>query len=136
MKKFLSDNSNLKVLKQYADFSGRARRKEYWMFVLFNIIFSSVAIFMDNILGAIIIEEKIGGFGFFGYLYVLYTLIIFIPRLAVTVRRLHDVGKSGWMYLISLIPFIGAIWLLVLLVTDGNSGKNEYGENLKEMTIN
>ena len=136
MKKFLSDNSNLKVLKQYADFSGRARRKEYWMFVLFNIIFSSVAIFMDNILGTIIIEEKIGGFGFFGYLYVLYTLIIFIPRLAVTVRRLHDVGKSGWMYLISLIPFIGAIWLLVLLVTDGNSGKNEYGENLKEMTIN
>ncbi len=106
MKKFLSDNSNLKVLKQYADFSGRARRKEYWMFVLFNIIFSSVAIFMDNILGTIIIEEKIGGFGFFGYLYVLYTLIIFIPRLAVTVRRLHDVGKSGWMYLISLIPFI------------------------------
>lgn len=122
-------NWYLKVLKQYADFNGRARRKEYWMFVLFNIIFSIVAMILDNILGI-----AIGGIGY-GLLYGLYVLAVLIPSIAVAVRRLHDIGKSGWMILISLIPLIGAIWLLVLLVTDSNSGENEYGPNPKEETI-
>ncbi len=119
----------LKVLKQYADFSGRARRKEYWMFVLFNAIFYFIAIVLDNILGIAI--EGVG----YGPLYILYTLAVLLPGLAVSVRRLHDVGKSGWMILISLIPIIGAIWLIVLTVTDGNPGENEYGPNPKEVTI-
>ncbi len=119
----------LKVLKQYADFNGRARRKEYWMFALFNIIFTVVAVILDNILGI-----AVEGFGY-GPLYGLYALAVLIPSLAVAVRRLHDIGKSGWMILISLIPIIGVIWLFVLLVTDSNPGENEYGANPKEMTV-
>lgn len=119
-------NWYIKVLKQYADFSGRARRKEYWMFVLFNIIFGLVLGFIDGMIGAYDSQTSYGVLGG------LYTLAVLIPSLAVTVRRLHDVGKSGWMYFIILIPFIGAIWLLVLMLTDGNSGVNEYGPNPKE----
>lgn len=119
----------LKVLKQYADFNGRARRTEYWMFVLFNTIFIIVAIILDNILGTAI--EDVG----YGLFYFLYALAVLIPSLAVAVRRLHDIGKSGWMILISLIPIIGGIWLLVLLVTNSNPGENEYGANPKEMTV-
>lgn len=122
-------NWYLKVLKQYADFSGRARRKEYWMFVLFNMIFTIVAMILDNVLG--IAMEGIG----YGPLYGLYSLAMLIPGLAVAVRRLHDVGKSGWMILIALIPLIGAIWLLVLMVTDSNPGENQYGQNPKEATV-
>ena len=122
-------NWYLKVLKQYADFSGRARRKEYWMFVLFNMIFEIVAMILDNVLG--IAMEGIG----YGPLYGLYALAMLIPGLAVAVRRLHDVGKSGWMILIALIPLIGSIWLLVLMVTDSNAGENQYGQNPKEVTV-
>ena len=122
-------NWYLQVLKQYADFSGRARRKEYWMFVLFNMIFAIVAMILDNILGI-----AIDGVGY-GPLYGLYALAVLIPGLAVSVRRLHDVGKSGWMILIALIPLIGSIWLLVLMVTDSNPGENQYGQNPKEVTI-
>ena len=122
-------NWYLKVLKQYADFSGRARRKEYWMFVLFNMIFAIVAAILDNVLG--IAMEGTG----YGPLYGIYALAVLIPGLAVAVRRLHDVGKSGWMILISLIPLIGAIWLLVLMVTDSNPGENQYGQNPKEVTV-
>jgi uncharacterized membrane protein YhaH (DUF805 family) len=120
-------NWYLKVLKQYADFNGRARRTEYWMFFLFNMIFAIVAMLLDNFLG--IAMEEIG----YGPLYGLYALGMFIPGLAVGVRRLHDVGKSGWMMLIGFIPLIGAIWLLILMLTDSNSGVNEYGENPKEL---
>tara|TARA_B110000503_G_C7041726_1_gene368503 strand:- start:598 stop:969 length:372 start_codon:yes stop_codon:yes gene_type:complete len=122
-------NWYLKVLKQYADFNGRARRKEYWMFVLFNTLFSILAMIFDNVFGIAI--EGIG----YGPIYLLYVLAMMIPSLAVAVRRLHDVGKSGWMILISLIPIIGGIWLLVLFVTDGNPGENEHGANPKEMTV-
>ena len=117
----------LKVLKNYATFSGRARRKEYWMFALFNLIFIVAATILDNILGTAI---KGVGYGLF---YILYALAVLIPGLAVSVRRLHDVGKSGWFLLISLIPIIGAIWLLVLVCTDGQAGENQYGANPKEM---
>ena len=120
-------NWYLAVLKNYAGFSGRARRKEYWMFVLFNMIFAIVAMILDNVLGIAI--EGVG----YGPLYGLYVLAVLIPGLAVAVRRLHDVGKSGWMILIALIPIIGAIWLLVLMVTDSNTGENKYGPNPKEI---
>jgi len=122
-------NWYLKVLKQYADFSGRARRKEYWMFVLFNMIFAIVAAILDNVLG--IAMEGTG----YGPLYGIYALAVLIPGLAVAVRRLHDVGKSGWMILITLIPLIGAIWLLVLLVTDSNLGENQYGQNHQHLLL-
>ena len=117
----------LKVLNQYADFDGRARRKEYWIFFLFNTIFAFVAIFLDTILEITI--EDVG----YGPLYIVYSLVMFIPSTAVNVRRLHDVGKSGWMYFIVLIPLIGLIWLLVLLCSNSDKGKNQYGENPKDL---
>ena len=116
----------IKVLKQFADFSGRARRKEYWMFVLFNMIFAIVAIILDNVMG--LAFEDIG----YGPIYGIYVLIVLIPGLAVGVRRLHDTGKSGWMIFLLLLPIIGAIWLLILFVTDSQTGSNEYGPNPKE----
>lgn len=122
-------NWYLKVLKQYADFKGRARRKEYWMFILFNIIFGGIAMILDSVFGIAI--EGVG----YGPLYGVYVLVLFIPGLAVAVRRLHDIGKSGWMILIALIPVIGAIWILVLMVTDSNPGENLYGVNPKEVTL-
>ena len=118
-------NWYLAVLRNYAGFSGRARRTEYWMFVLFNIIFAIVAGILDNILGI-----AVPGVGY-GPLYGLYVLAMLIPGLAVAVRRLHDTGKSGWMILIALIPLVGGIWLLVLLATDSSSEENEYGPNPK-----
>jgi uncharacterized membrane protein YhaH (DUF805 family) len=119
----------LLVLKKYADFNGRARRKEYWMFVLFNIIFAVAAMIVDNLLGL-----TFGAIGY-GVVYMLYALATLIPGLAVGVRRLHDIGKSGWMILIALIPIIGAIWLIVLLVTDGEPGANQYGANPKQVAV-
>ncbi|WP_297086446.1 DUF805 domain-containing protein [uncultured Draconibacterium sp.] len=112
-------NWYLKVLKQYADFNGRARRKEYWMFVLFNMIFGMIAGAADAALGT------------WGALSGLYGLAMLIPGIAVGVRRLHDTGKSGWMLLVAFIPVIGFIWLLILLVSDSAPGNNVYGENPK-----
>ncbi len=116
----------LQVLKKYAVFSGRARRTEYWMFALFNIIFSFAAIIIDMAAGTTYYNLP------YGIFYFLYTLAVLVPGLAVTVRRLHDVGKSGWMILIALIPIIGVIWLFVLMVQDSEPGKNDYGENPKK----
>jgi uncharacterized membrane protein YhaH (DUF805 family) len=116
----------LAVLKKYAVFSGRARRKEYWMFVLFNIIFFVVAIVLDNVLGTA--SEDLG----YGVICGLYSLAVILPGLAAVVRRLHDVGKSGWWIFISLVPLVGSIWLLVLLATDSQPGENQYGPNPKE----
>ena len=123
----------LAVLKNYAGFTGRARRSEYWYFVLFNMIFAFVAMGLDNLLG---ITFKINGpYGTqslqYGYIYVLYGLAVFIPGLAVAVRRLHDIGKSGWFLLVALIPIAGWIWILVLLFTDSNNGPNRFGPNPK-----
>ena len=116
----------LKAMSQYFDFSSRARRTEYWMFLLFNTIFAFCAIFLDNLFG---IANPLTGYGVF---YLLYSLAVFVPGLAVTVRRLHDIDKSGWMLLILLIPLIGIIWFLVLLFTSGTKGVNSYGEDPKD----
>ncbi|MBC8054290.1 MAG: DUF805 domain-containing protein [Sphingobacteriaceae bacterium] len=126
-------NWYLKVLKNYAVFSGRARRTEYWMFVLFQIIFAGAAAVLDNLLG---LTFSIGETSLpYGYLYLAYGLAMLIPGIAVFVRRLHDVGKSGWFFFIGLIPLIGAIWLLVLACTDSQPGENEYGPNPKEEAL-
>ncbi len=115
----------LQVLKKYAVFSGRARRMEYWMFVLFYIIFGAVAVMLDNALGL-----TMGQYGY-GPIYGIYVLAMLIPSLAVAVRRLHDTGRSGWWILIVFIPIIGVIWLLVLMVLEGDPGENKYGPNPK-----
>ena len=113
------------AMKKYTDFSGRARRAEYWMFTLLNFIIAIVTIVLDNVLGTA--SEELG-YGLikleFGLIFGLFGLATIIPALAVTVRRLHDVGKSGWWMFISLIPLIGCIWLFVLTVTDSQTGDN------------
>jgi uncharacterized membrane protein YhaH (DUF805 family) len=123
-------NWYLTVLKKYTTFSGRARRKEYWMFVLFNMIFIFAIMIVGVIPGSV---SKNEGYMYFGVaLYYLYALAVFIPSLAVSIRRLHDVGESGWFLLLSFIPLIGAIALLVKFCTDGTPGVNQYGANPKE----
>jgi len=125
-----------KVLKQYADFSGRARRKEYWMFFLFNMIFATVAMSLDRMLGIDFTFET--AFSFtgqaslgYGWIYLIYSLAIILPSLAVGVRRLHDIGKSGWNYLLMFIPLVGSIILLVWACTEGQSRENKWGVNPK-----
>jgi len=114
----------ISVIKKYAVFDGRARREEYWMFVLFNFIISLVLGILDIISGTM---DASG----FGLLSTIYMLGVLLPGLGVTIRRLHDIGKSGWFIWICLIPIIGCIWLLILLVTDSNPGTNKYGPNPK-----
>ena len=104
-------NYYIKVLQNYATFSGRARRKEYWMFVLFNVI---VAFAFGFVCGLIGIPEIAN----------LYTLAVLLPSIAVGVRRMHDVGKSGWFLLIPIYNFI-------LAVTEGEKGENQYGADPK-----
>ncbi len=109
----------IKVMKNYANFNGRARRKEYWMFVLFNIIFGIALLVIDTIIGT--------GAVF----YAIYLIGVIVPSIAVSVRRLHDIGKSGAWFFISFVPLIGGIWFLVLMVTEGNLGQNQYGPSPK-----
>jgi len=121
-------NWYIEVLKKYAVFNGRARRKEYWYFLLFNIIVSVVLAFIDVSSGTFSMEMGIGLLGG------LYSLFVLIPGIAVTVRRLHDSDKSGWWFLIAFIPLLGVIVLIVLMVLDGTPGHNQYGPNPKEET--
>lgn len=118
----------LKVVKEhYADFNGRARRKEYWMFVLFQYIIVLAVYIVAIILS--LIASTLGAI--FTGVAGLAMLALLVPSIAVGVRRLHDIGKSGWMLLVCLIPFIGSIWLLIMLCTEGQKGDNEYGPDPK-----
>lgn len=110
----------VEVLKKYAVFSGRARRKEYWMYTLFVVIISIVLAIVDYALGM----QALG---------LIFSIAILLPSLGVAVRRLHDTGRSGWWILISLIPLIGTIVMLVFLCSDSEPGANKYGPNPKEM---
>lgn len=113
------------------DFRSRSSRPEYWYFVLFNILFAIAAIILDNLLGTTI-KINIGTVEVplpYGYIYFLYLLALMIPGLSAGVRRLHDVGKSGWMMLLAFIPIIGGIWLLVLFVMESDPGDNKWGPN-------
>ncbi|PTA67876.1 DUF805 domain-containing protein [Deinococcus arcticus] len=132
-------NEYMKVLKNnYANFRGRARRREYWMFTLINtIIMVLLALpwypaYMSSVSqGETGLPIGLGGVaGIFALLYVLYALAIFLPSLAVSVRRLHDTGKSGWWYLLNLIPF-GSIVILVFMVLDSEPRANKWGPNPK-----
>ena len=114
----------LKVVRDnYANFSGRARRAEFWYFVLFSWIISIVLGVIDGILNAN------GMPGFLGFI---YGLAVLIPNIAVGARRLHDTGRSGWWQLIILVPIIGVIVLLVFFVQEGSFDRNEYGPSPKK----
>lgn len=117
-------NWYIEVLKKYAVFSGRARRQEYWMFVLFNVIIALVLGIIDQI-------AAIASLGSNGVLSALYGLAVLLPSLAVGVRRLHDTGRSGWWMCIGLIPIIGALVLLIFAIQDSQPTDNQYGLNPK-----
>ena len=107
------------VLKKYAEFNGRARRREYWMFVLANFIVSVVLGIIANLIHA-------------SFLSVIYLLAIIVPGIALSIRRMHDINKSGWWILVGLIPLIGWIWLIILAVQEGTKGPNTYGPDPKQ----
>ena len=111
-------NYYIECWKKYVEFSGRARRKEYWMFILFNLIASFVAGVIDGVLGTVMIGS-------------LYSLAALLPGLAVCARRLHDTDRSGWWILIGLIPILGWIVLLVFMCMDSTPGENRFGANPK-----
>ena len=108
----------MEVLKKYAVFSGRARRKEYWFFVLFYVIISIVLGIIDAVIGTVILGALFG-------------LALLVPSIAVTVRRLHDTGRTGWWVLIGFVPVVGWIVLLVFMFMDSQPGDNQYGPNPK-----
>ncbi|MEG8279900.1 DUF805 domain-containing protein [Streptomyces sp. AHA2] len=109
----------IEVVKKYAVFSGRARRKEYWMFALFYALFAIVAAVIDGVVFGTQILSLVLALG------------LLLPSLGVTVRRLHDTNRSGWWILIGFIPLVGAIVMLVFLCLEGEAGSNKYGHNPK-----
>jgi uncharacterized membrane protein YhaH (DUF805 family) len=113
------------LTKKYACFSGRARRQEYWLFALFNII---AGIIIGVIAGVLVSVTNVTAFAYLGSI---YNLAVLIPGLAVLFRRLHDTGRSGWWWLLSFIPIIGWIVLIVFCCLDSQPGDNQYGPNPK-----
>lgn len=116
------------VFSKYATFSGRARRSEYWYWILFTVVVGVIAAVADNGLGLKIAKDSSLTYG---WVSVVAWLVLLIPTIAVTFRRLHDTGRSGWWWLLSLICGIGAIILLVFCLSDSKPGANEYGPNPK-----
>lgn len=116
------------VLRKYAVFSGRARRKEYWFFVLFNLLIVAGLTLVDMFVGTYDPIREIG------LLSGLYGIGVILPSVAVGARRLHDSGRTAWWLLIGLVPVIGAIVLLIFFVLDSQLGDNEYGPNPKGLT--
>ena len=112
----------LKVLKQYGKFKTRSTIKEFWLFHLFSFLIIIILIIIDNSINFKII-------GNIGVLTTIYSIFIFIPSLSISVRRLHDVGKSGWTILYILIPVIGVIWLFALFSIDTMPERNKWGGN-------
>tara|TARA_B100000780_G_scaffold100870_1_gene70448 strand:- start:5419 stop:5805 length:387 start_codon:yes stop_codon:yes gene_type:complete len=127
MKKYYLDI----LTNKYSDFSGRARRKEYWYWTLNYIIVLLIAMVMDNLLG--LNFELLGQDLGYGWIYLIVGITHFLPGLSMVIRRLHDVGKSGWFYFIILIPLIGIIWMLVLVCSDGVKEENKWGTNPKSI---
>ena len=118
------------LTEKYADFTGRARRAEYWWFVLVNL---GVTIGI-SVVTLILASSNDSSAGLGAIIYIVYALGVFVPSLAVTVRRLHDTNKSGWMLLIAFIPLVGAILLLVFYFTDGDPGTNRFGPSPKYLS--
>lgn len=111
------------VLRKYATFTGRARRKEYWMYWLIYVLISIVLMFVDGIAGTLNADT---GTGLFSSIFMLGTLL---PSLAVTVRRLHDTDRNGWWILLGFIPLIGGLILLIFTVKAGDPAENRYGSS-------
>jgi uncharacterized membrane protein YhaH (DUF805 family) len=125
----------LMPLRRYADFSGRSRRKEYWMFVLFEIIlFTVVGVVAGTLVGFGDLADPNAGVlgGTMLIIFLLLGLALLIPGIAVTVRRFHDQDKSGWFVLLGLIPYLGGLIVLVFMLLEGTRGSNRFGPDPKE----
>ena len=118
-------NWYLAAVRKYAVFQGRARRKEYWYFFLFYVIFVWLALFLDFVFGTLSMELEIG------LLSGCFSIAMAAPYVGVSVRRLHDTDRSGWWFWLQLIPIVGTIWYFVLLVLDGQAGDNRFGADPK-----
>lgn len=116
-------NWYLGVLKNYVGFSGRARRKEYWMFALINLLIMFVLVMIDRLTGTM--SSTVGA----GLLSGVYSLAVLLPSIAVAVRRLHDTSRTGWWLLLVFVPIIGGLVLLVFMLLDSTPGENQYGPN-------
>lgn len=110
------------IKNQYADFSGRTGRKAFWMFVLFSFLMQFAVGMIEGILGIMFIGT-------------LFSLVILVPAVAITARRLHDINKSGWWQLIAFIPFVGTIILVVWCATKSDMGSNNYGSGADTMEM-
>ncbi len=113
----------LRSVREYAKFNGRASRGEYWMFVLYDVILLLIALVTDNSLNLVFDDMP------FGFISVFYFSSVFIPRLSVLVRRLHDSDKSGLMVFVLFIPLVGWVWLLAMALADGIKAGNRYGDD-------
>lgn len=127
----------LMPFRRWGDFSGRSRRKEYWMFTLFNLIVITVAaVTVGLYFQALFATGGTSNIFVFGPIYVaalIYFLILLIPSIAVQVRRFHDQDKSGWMVLLNFVPYIGGLIVLVFMCLEGTRGPNRFGEDPKEL---
>lgn len=122
-------------LKRYADFSGRSRRREYWFFALLIFLVTIVLTFVTGAGGILMDPTSVAagaGLGASVIILLLFCLAIFIPALAVQVRRFHDQDKSGWFVLLNLIPYIGGLIVLVFMCIEGTRGPNRFGSDPKE----
>lgn len=119
-------------LKKYAEFSGRARRSEYWLFTLFIILVEIAYFVLLSVLGGGLGKGQMNGLGMaLSGLYFLFVLGIIVPSLAVSFRRLHDTDRSAWWLLISLVPFVGGLVLFIFTVLPGTTGANKFGPDPK-----
>lgn len=114
-------------LTKFAEFKGRAQRKEYWYFVLISIVIFVALNIVDHSIGTVVSKSGIGLFSGF------YSVVVFIPNIAVSIRRLHDTNRTGWWILVNFIPLIGLLILLVFFVLDSTPGDNRFGPNPKSV---
>jgi len=115
----------LEALRKYSDFEGRARRREYWFFVLFNTLIQIAAFVLDGIVGTFRAELGVG------LLSGIYSLAVLVPSFAVLARRLHDTDRSGWWILIGIVPLLGALVLMIFALFEGDPGENRFGPSPK-----
>lgn len=118
-------NYFLDALKNYVNFTGRATRQQYWMYILFYILFYFIAVMLDINLGQFDEEEMTG------FISTIYTFGLLLPTIAILARRLHDIGRSSWWILLILIPVAGSLVILIFTLIDSQKGENEYGMSLK-----
>ena len=109
-------NFYLDAWKKYANFGGRSRRKEFWIFALVNMVISWALAFITGSLGVV------GTIVIYGF-----SLAIFVPGIAVSIRRMHDIGKSGWWLCVNFVPVIGSLWFIMLAAKDSQEGDNQWG---------